>query len=203
MDDIEGILDTVKMDTQYRNGNKKDTFHWDFSMQIGRTTNALGAAKGAFNTRHHFEKGRGVYMGNIEDRKIPKWKLNLWKKSKRIIQLIDPDFAANDDFVVQYARMSNPNHHCKKHVDALDVSHQYALALGNYRGAKLRVYDAQDKPTGEYDYKRKILKFDGRLPHELVMDDFQGTRYSLVFFKMYDRRQTERAPIFHTPTFVY
>ena len=98
--------------------------------------------------------------------------------------------------------MDDPNHHCKKHRDADDISYQYALALGDYEGAKLRCYDDDDTPIGDFDYKRKICKMDGRLPHELIMNDFKGTRFCIIWFKSYDRRKTIPDALFNTPHFV-
>ena len=91
--------------------------------------------------------------------------------------------------------------HVKKHVDGNDISHQYALTLGNYHGAKVRTYDEQENVLGEFDYYKRPCKFDGRLPHEVITDNFHGTRFTLVWFKCYDHRMTKPAPIFYTPCY--
>ena len=92
--------------------------------------------------------------------------------------------------------------HVKKHVDSDDVSHQYAMALGDYKNAALRLYDEHDQVIGDFDYHKKVCKMDGRLPHELVSDGFEGERFCVIWFKSYDHRQTEADPIFSTPCYV-
>ena len=80
--------------------------------------------------------------------------------------------------------MTKPEQYVKKHVDSDDISHQYALALGNYSGANLRCYDENDNVLGDFDYHRKICKMDGRLPHELIQDNFKGKRFCVIWFKL-------------------
>ena len=87
----------------------------------------------------------------MEERKIPKWKKELWSLSKELISLVDPDFA-DGEFVVNYSCMTKPEQYVKKHVDSDDISHQYALALGNYSGANLRCNDENDNVLGDFDY---------------------------------------------------
>ena len=89
----------------------------------------------------------------------------------------------------------------KKHVDGEDISHQYALALGNYSGAYLRCYDEKENVLGDFDYNRKVCKMDGRLPHELIQDDFQGIRFCVIWFKLYDHRKAEPDKICRTPQY--
>jgi hypothetical protein len=137
----------------------------------------------------------------VETRALPKWKLELWDLSKQLITLIDPDFATGE-FVVNYSCMNKPEQYVKKHVDSDDVSHQYAMALGNYKNAALRLYDADDNVIGDFDYHKKVCKMDGRLPHELVSDGFEGERFCIIWFKSYDHRQTKADPIFATPCYI-
>lgn len=211
MTKIETILaKNDKLTGQYRDKTKKKTFNLKNSFLLGRTTNALGAGKTnngdfSFATAHNMpcKKGKGVCLTPVAERKLPKWKKDLWEVSKKLITKIDPDFAEGEDYVVNYSCMNDPNHYVKKHKDADDISYQYALALGDYKGATLRCY-AEDDTTvlGDFDYHRKICKMDGRLSHELVMDGFEGTRYCIIWFKSYDRRKNTPDPIFNTPHFV-
>ena len=115
--------------------------------------------------------------------------------------MIDSDFAAGE-YVVNYSCMTKPEQYVKKHVDSEDISHQYAMTLGSYKGAALRMYDDNDNILGDFDYYKKVCKMDGRLPHEVITNDFQGTRFTLVWFKTYDHRKTEPDPICNTPHYV-
>ena len=199
MTQIEKILEEHPQKTQYRDNNKKVRFNLEWSMLIGHTTNALGAK--SFETPHNFKKGRGVYVKPVEERTMSKWKKELWALSKELISIVDPDFA-DGEYVVNYSCMTKPEQYVKKHVDSDDISHQYALALGNYSGAKLRCYDEEDNVLGDFDYHRKICKMDGRLPHELIQDNFKGKRFCVIWFKLYDHRKAEPDPICRTPQYV-
>ena len=56
--------------------------------------------------------------------------------------------------------------------------------------------------TGFYDCRDKILKVDGRLKHRLKMDNFEGERFTVIFFKNGDRRMSAPAPIVKVPHFL-
>ena len=200
MNEIESILKQVKEKKQYRDKTKKVKFNLEWAFLLGEgTCSALGAK--SFETPHNFKAGKGVCLTKVTTRKLPKWKLKLWELSNRLIALIDKDFA-DGEFIVNFSCMNKPDQYVKKHVDADDVSHQYALALGNYRNAALRLYDVDDTVIGDFDYHRKVLKMDGRLPHELLSDGFEGERFCIIWFKSYDHRQTQADPILRTPCYV-
>ena len=81
--------------------------------------------------------------------------------------------------------MTNPSqHYVKKHVDDQDITFQYGLALGDFTGGELTCW-AEDGSTQTLDYTRKVLKMDGRLPHEVC--EFSGERYCVIFYKLFDR----------------
>ena len=200
MSKMEQILKGVKQTKQYRDKTKKVRFNLEWSFLLGQNISALGAK--SFETPHNFKKGKGVCLTPVESRKLPKWKLELWDLSKQLIQLIDPDFA-DGEYVVNYSCMRKAEQYVKKHVDADDISHQYALALGDYKNAKLRLYDEHDRILGDFDYDHKVCKMDGRLPHELISEGgFEGERFCVIWFKSYDHRKIEPDPIFNTPCYV-
>ena len=196
--EIEKILRKVKAKKQYRD-QKKERFNLEWAFLLGHNISALGAK--SFETPHNFKKGKGVCVTPVEERNIAKWKKELWALSKELITMIDPDFAAGE-YVVNYACMTQPEHFVKKHVDSDDISHQYSMALGEYSGAYLRCYDEEDNVLGDFDYQYEVCKMDGRLPHELISDDFEGERFCVVWFKTYDHRKTEPDPICREPCFM-
>ena len=199
MERIEGILTKVNMDKQYRDKKKKDKFNLKWAFLLGNTCNALGA--GPFTTPHNFKKGRGVCLTDVEDRALPEFKKELWRLSKQLMKIVDPDFVEGE-YVVNYACMNDPDHYVKKHVDGEDISFQYAMSLGDHQGAKLRCYDSNDAVIGDFDYHYKICKMDGRLPHEVILEEFKGTRFVVVWFKVYDHRKPKPDAIFERPHFV-
>ena len=164
---------------------------------------------------HNF-KNTGVYNLPIYEQ-FAKWsgsqkhkvaKLVAYCIAMDIVSIIDPDFAAGE-YVVQFAYM-NGGGYVDWHKDSDDISYQYDLCLGDFSGAYLRAYKNDHKksqkatqPYREFDIKNKILKFDGRLPHEVVTDDFQGERFTVIFYKTYDHRKTRPDPVFQVPEIVY
>ena len=199
MDEIEKLLQTVKHKGQYRDKTQKKRFNLEWAFLIGNNVNALGAS--SFETPHNFKAGKGVNTTPVEQQRLPKWKKELWTLAKKLITLIDPDFAAGE-YVVNYACMNQPDQYVKKHTDSEDISYQYALNLGDYKGAYTRCFDENENVLGEFDYHRRICKMDGRLPHEVIQTDFEGVRYTLVWFKVYDHRKTKPDPLFPHPCFV-
>ena len=188
---LQSQLDKAYFKGQYRDDTKKERFSLDGSFLLGTgSTNALGAT--AFETPHKLnipsKKHRGVCLTPVLERRIPKWKQELYKTSVEIIKLVDPDFAEGE-FLVNFSKMtSGNNQYVKKHVDSEDISFQYALGLGD-AGATLRCYDKNDDVIGDYDFSNRLLKMDGRLPNELITTDFIGTRYCIIWFKLYDYRK--------------
>jgi hypothetical protein len=51
------------------------------------------------------------------------------------------------------------------------------------------------------DYTNKILKLDGRLPHEVM--PFTGRRYCIIWYKVFDRDMKKPAPVFEPARIVY
>lgn len=95
--------------------------------------------------------------------------------------------------------MNDPNlHYVDKHVDDQDIQYQYGIVLGaNCSGGELTCWNS-DGSQQTVDYQYKVLKMDGRLPHEVAPFRVKsgGRRYCVIFFKLYDRMMTESAPIF-------
>jgi hypothetical protein len=213
MTQIKTILDKQNkkgMKGQYRDKTKKTKFNLQSAFLLGATTNALGASKNkegvsSFGTPHNIpsKKGKGVCLTPVLARvSLPKWKKNLWTLSQQLIEIIDPDFAVGE-YVVNYSTMTDPKHYVKKHTDSDDISYQYGMSLGDYEGTfETRIYDKDDKVVGDYDYKNRVLKMDGRLPHEVISKGFKGVRHCVIFFKSFDKRKLVCDPIFETPCFV-
>ena len=64
--------------------------------------------------KHHTtsKTGKGVNITPVEQQRLPKWKKELWTLAKKLITLIDPDFAAGE-YVVNYACMNQPDQYVK------------------------------------------------------------------------------------------
>ena len=65
------------------------------------------------------------------------------------------------------------------HVDAYDISYQWALSLGNFEGGALCVESAPDE-VSVVDTRGKPAKVDGRFPHWVA--PWSGERYSVICY---------------------
>lgn len=204
MDKIEQVLKvhTKYLRTQYRkkDASKRRVFNCKFSFTVGYNTGAKNSNN--FPYPHKFKKGKGVHFRKIEDMTYEPYEMVLWFLCRRIIKLIDKKFASGQ-YVVSFSKIDDPKHFVKKHIDKQDITYQYAMALGNYKGAFLRIYDEHNKVIGDYNYRRRIFKMDGRRPHEVIMEGFKGTRYCVIWFKSTDINMWGEAPMFETPSFVF
>jgi hypothetical protein len=158
--------------------------------------------------QHPFKK-TAVFLTPVAQQGLNAHEKRAYELASKILSMVDPDFAAGE-FVISFSWMNSKHHYVKRHVDGEDVSWQYMLGLGDYTGAALRAYH-EDGTNGtnvtnftDIDYRHQVLKCDGRLPHEVLMSDsFQGNRFSAIWFKTYDKRQKEAAPLLPKPEIVW
>ena len=69
---------------------------------------------------------------------------------------------AGEHVGVQFSLMTDPAaHHVRRHTDP-DCTHQYGLCTGRFSGGELVAHGVA------CDYRNKILKFDGRVEHEVL-----------------------------------
>jgi len=136
-------------------------------------------------------------------RKISQLQFQAYELARQLLEAIDADYAAGE-FLVQFALMDETSARVGCHVDAGDISYQYALALGNFSGAMLRCYTSRAKTEWvDLDTKGRVAKFDGRLPHEVVTHDFRGQRFTVIVYKNYDhRKHGVDDPVFGSPRLV-
>jgi hypothetical protein len=193
---------------QHRDGNHKRQFSLKGSFKVGTaSTNGKwkwNVGKHPYFKRHNF-KNTVVWVKpplvQLKDGKICKAKFQAWLLASMIIERVDPNYAAGE-YEVNFSMMNSAQHYVKKHIDGDDISHQYALGLGQYSGAMLRVWSKDQSAYQDFDYRHKILKLDGRNYHELVTNNFQGERFTVIWYKVYDHRMTQPDPICDAPAIV-
>lgn len=213
----------VLFKSQHRDRAKRK-LSWQGSFTVGRGSTQPGhircIGKHPGFVKHNF-RNTGVYNLPIGKQYV-KWrkidripKLIAYHYAREIIKKVDPEYAAGE-FIVQFAHM-NANGFIKIHKDKEDISHQYALSVGDFTGAKLRVYheDFNEKSADErslqiylgnytdIDYRNKVVKFDGRRAHEVVTNNFEGERFTIIYYKNYDHRKDMPDPIFPYPEVVH
>ena len=197
---FQEVKDLEKLLLGYRPTLQEQTsgrFNLMWSLNLGTTTNALGAT--GFSHPHNLFKGVGVCLVPYEDRSSStKKKKAIWRACASLIQQIDPEYAAGD-FAVAINCMTSKKHDVYLHRDESDVSWQYILTLGKYRGAHLECFNNAKQLIFSEGKPHRIVKFDGRLPHRVRLDDFRGTRISVIWYKCFDRCKEEPDPIFKIP----
>ena len=209
---LQSYLETHKgmlFATQHRDKKLKRQFCLKGSFKVGTGSSQVGnkqhiGKKPGFK-RHNF-KNTAVYVTSVENqyhaRKINEQQLMAYRMASRIIESVDPDFAGGE-YEVNFSLMDSGKHYVKKHKDLKDITHQYALGLGQYSGAKLRVWSHGESIIQDFDYRHKILKLDGRNSHELITTGFQGERFTVIWYKGYDHRMAQVDPICDTPEIVF
>eukprot|EP00945_MAST-04E_sp_MAST-4E-sp1_P000555 g555.t1 len=190
------LLEKVRVSTQNRDQNKRK-FSLKWQKAMGRTVGTWHT----FTLPHNFKPGKKVFINGDYAKGTTKQFVELYHVARLLLLCIDPEYACNGDFVVQFALMTDPKkHYVKQHGDVEDITYQYAMGLGNYKGGLLRVH-TKSGPR-DIDIRNRLVKFDGRLPHEVV--NYQGgNRFTVIFYKNYDRRILEAQPILQQPVIVY
>ena len=174
---------------QIKNVNKK----WVYQFHVGRTVTRF--CKDYVNCEDNkWNSKLQVNMKEVLERDIPKWKKHLYSLSYRLIYNIDKEWTGElHDFVVQFSCMDK-NSYIYVHEDN-DVSSQFILTFGEYTGGKFKLFDVNTKKFKYIDTLNKIVHLDGRLKH-FVTKVKSGRRYSIIFYKMFDRRY-KKQPIFN------
>ena len=194
--------------SQHRTGLK---FALVGSFMVGEgTTNNLflgRVSQGHPSFIKHPTRNVGVYVPTVDMQlargKVSRVQWQAYQLAKRALECFDRHYSEGE-FVVQFAYMNDGHsHYVKKHKDTNDVSFQYVLGLGDYTGAVLRVHNQTESAHRDFDVRNRVLKFDGRCSHELILDGFRGDRFTVIYYKNYDNRLGQQdAPIFDAPCFV-
>lgn len=79
----------------------------------------------------------------------------------------------------------------RRHVDELDVAPQYHALLGDFEGGALECEGPGGK-TRAVDSRNSVMMVDGRRPHWVM--PFDGTRYAVIWFKVFNRRDAAARP---------
>jgi hypothetical protein len=190
---------------------KSPNFKLKWSFSIGEATIDPGSKQWAEKgykgfTRHPFQKTLFVLKKSIKDRILDLCRsdeeleavvTHAHALASEIFSGIDPSYT-DGEYNISFSCMDSENHHVRKHSDSRDICYQYMLGLGDYEGrANICIGDK------EINYNSRILKVDVRNQHYVVQKDFKGTRYSVIAYKIYDRRFTKEAQRTHSPEIVF
>jgi hypothetical protein len=200
--ELQALCDAYPKMGQQRDKSKKTTFSLEWQFYAGRSIRPRTYQNPIWGYPHNFKRDKGVYMRDVANSTKTSAQKALYAKACEILQLFDPDYAGQyKDYVVNFSCMSNSEmHYVREHTDDEDIQFQYAVVLGDCTGGELKLWDSKGN-TQVIDYRNKILKLDARLAHEVM--PFQGRRYCIIWYKLFDRRMTAAAPIFEPARIVY
>lgn len=136
---------------------------------------------------------RGVVLGYIRNLPhyyvnlgYPKYDISRTSKTNKYKQLYEDVFMLGLIEIPNFEFTSvqvNYNHKSCKHIDAFNFGESYIIALGDYSGGQLRIYN-KDDTFFDVDIKNKWYKFNGsKFYHETL--PFTGNRFSLVYYKLF------------------
>ena len=123
-----------------------------------------------------------MYSGEFPKDTWNKHEKELWKLAKNILIIFKPSYIGEDDYCVQFSKLDGEEGgFVEKHEDGGDIGKQIVFSWGGYMGGCLKFEDGT-----EIMHQNQLVEVDGRNKH-WVEKGFSGSRYSCIFFKMYDR----------------
>ena len=104
----------------------------------------------------------------------------------RLINLCCKSWTGPDeDYIIQFACMDKDSR-VPPHIDN-DICTQCSISFGQYLGGSLYVLNRNSNRYEILDNHKRMIQFDGRNYH-YVSNVIEGERYSVVYFKKFDRR---------------
>ena len=97
----------------------------------------------------------------------------LWNAVVALGESLDPTFYFTGVAISSQFRGS-------PHMDGFDISHQWAISLGDFEGGELCV-ECEPDTIAVINTKGRAAKVDGRYPHWVA--PYRGERYSVILFK--------------------
>ena len=167
---------------------------WNF--QVGRSyfpTNVNVNAKKFYDMVDTTDGRRAYVYKFMESTNKEDWMKALYSEYLLpLIHFVDKEWSGPDnEWMCQINIMDygeDREHAVKEHKDTHDRSHQYAVVLGSYTGTKFETYTKKNESDlWSMDLRNKVVKVDGRYHHR-VTPIKSGTRFSLYYYKQFDRR---------------
>eukprot|EP00531_Pseudo-nitzschia_arenysensis_P001702 CAMPEP_0116152642 /NCGR_PEP_ID=MMETSP0329-20121206/20791_1 /TAXON_ID=697910 /ORGANISM="Pseudo-nitzschia arenysensis, Strain B593" /LENGTH=524 /DNA_ID=CAMNT_0003649439 /DNA_START=35 /DNA_END=1609 /DNA_ORIENTATION=- len=116
----------------------------------------------------------------------------IWNKAVEAIESVDKEFARSFT-----ALAVTKNFTGSPHIDTLNIAPFYGIALGEFsNGGKLCV-ECSATCVAEIDTKGRFAKVDGRFCH--WVSDYEGTRYSLIYYVTHGTAIPQTTAIFKPP----
>ena len=105
----------------------------------------------------------------VESRKIPKIKYHLYILAKELIMEFNKSWVGNDDdYIVQFACM-NEYSYIKEHCDNADVTSQFIMTLGKYKGGNIHIWNHEKNSYESFDTRKNYFNLMEEINIILVM----------------------------------
>ena len=123
---------------------------------------------------------------------ISSQKKEFWTLAQDLLETFIPNAFAFRLFVVQGAKQNTSHCTIPLHVDRNNLAPQFIIFFGSFGGAKLVCYkDEEQKEKVELEAKEVLWAMDGRLPHEVVFEEFTGDSYTVTYYVQVASKQTK------------
>ena len=134
--------------------------------------------------------GRSQVFGVVNRRNLaPDYSRNCWLRPYLYKLLID--FGSQYVDISYNAITVNQNYKAEPHRDKNNKGNSFLVAFGDYTGGELEILEGKNK--GVYNINRTPIKDDfSKVLHSVK--EFQGNRYSLVYYQFENKRLTELPP---------
>jgi hypothetical protein len=179
----------------------------DWSFSVGYTINSRNfkAFKEPHNIWSYANRNLGICHTHPSEKNLNDRKKNLFFCATELFSFVVPNFVEKQ-YNIQFSKMSssNPNTMVEWHTDDNDISHQYMVNFGSWTGAEIVCYSPDPSSSFQeifsFSEQRKVLKFDGRLPHEVRLNNFEGDRYSVILYQTWHENKFQPDPIVFCPS---
>ena len=102
--------------------------------------------------------------------------LAIWCLAQELVRWLDPSYKATSIQVNKNFRSH------RVHTDRNNISHQFALSLGDFKGGELVMETADEGTLARFKTKNRIARVDGRRNHYVT--PYTGERFSLIIYSI-------------------
>jgi hypothetical protein len=204
LDQLEYALSQTRLT---KNSRKKFKLAWCFSIGFTSNANTLSCFEEPHQIRTGVHSNRGICLTDPMNKSHSKVQKNLFQLGTKVFSFMLPE-SCQKQYVIQFSKMdSSQENLVGLHKDKYDISHQYVVHVGKWTGAKLVCYSSDSTldnliTVGSFDQPRSLVACDGRLFHQVLLDKFNGVRYSIILYQSWHEEKYETDPILEKPFIV-
>ena len=121
------------------------------------------------------------YVAKIKDIELYPSKLSFVSKYKELYRMLEELMWEYDPNFKFTSIQVNDNNLCSKHKDSHNIGISYIIAVGNFDGGELRVWNDDETEYEDVNIHNKFLCFNGSKHYHQTMP-FTGNRYSIIYY---------------------